>query len=186
MALTSMVYTFNAFNVDAPMLFAGSTFLGWGPSRGGLTFDPGIEMREPEYDGKSSTQDGTMRVIRYESKITGQILDKSALSLGRLLPGYTSDGSTDNVIKPRNARSFIATGDTLADIVMVTRGSDGVHGAVWFKKALVESWTLSGEDNNEGLYDISIKALLPAADSVNAAPFRLVSPITTSFNLLGW
>jgi hypothetical protein len=185
MAVT-IAYTFNPFHVDAGMLYVGSTPIGWGPSRGGLTFDPGITMREPEYDGKSTPIDGQMRVIEYRSRITGQILDKSAAALGRLLPGYTSDGSTDNVIAPRAARSFISESDTLSDVLLIMRGSDGVAAGVWFKKAIVESWTLSGEDNNEGLYDISILALLPDDDGVNDPPFRLISPLTTSFAHAGW
>jgi hypothetical protein len=182
----SIEYTFNPFHVDAGMLFVGSTPLGWGPSRGGLSFDPGITMRNPEYDGKSTPIDGQPRVTEYLSRITGQILDKSAAALSRLLPGSTSDGSSDNVIAPRAARSFISTSDTLSNVLLIYRGSDGNATGVWFKKAIVETWTLAGEDNNEGLYDVSILALLPSGDDVNAAPFRLVSPITTSFAFAGW
>jgi hypothetical protein len=185
MAIT-IDYTFNTFLVDAGMLYVGSTPVGWGPTRGGLTFDPGIETRDPEYDGKSTPIDGTLRVTKYNSKISGQILDKSALALGRLLPGYTSDGSTNNVIKPRDARGFIATGDTLSDVLLLFRGSDGAACGAWFKKAMVESWTLSAEDNNEGLFDVSIVALLPTSDTPNDPPFRLISPITTSFAHAGW
>jgi hypothetical protein len=185
MAIT-IAYTFNEFLVDAGMLYVGSTPVGWGPTRGGLTFDPGITTRVPEFDGRTTPIDGTGRVTEYNSKITGQILDKSALALGRMLPGYTSDGSTNNVIKPRDARTFISTGDTLADVLMIYRGSDGVAAGVWFKKAMVESWTLAGEDSNEGLFDVSILALLPTTDSANAAPFRIISPLTTSFAHAGW
>lgn len=185
MAIT-IAYPVNEFLVDAGMLYVGSTPVGWGPTRGGLSFDPGVTMREPEYDGKSSPTDGTMRVTRYESRITGQILDKSAESLGRLLPGYTSDGSTNNVIAPRAARSFIGTSETLADVLLIFRGSDGVAAGAWFKKAIVETWSLAAEDNNEGLFDVSILALLPDTDGVNDPPFRLISPLTTSFAHAGW
>lgn len=179
-------YTFNAFLLDAGMLYVGSTPVGWGPTRGGLTFDPGIETRIPEWDGQSTPIDGTARVTTYMSKITGRIADKSAAALGRLLPGYTSDGSTNNVIRPRDARGFIATGDTLADVLLIHRGSDGNAAGVWFRKAIVESWKLAAEDNNEGLFDISILALLPTTDTPNEPPFRIISPLTTSFAFAGW
>jgi hypothetical protein len=179
-------YTFNPFLLDAGMLYVGSTPVGWGPTRGGLTFDPGIETRDPEYDGKSTPIDGTLRVIRYNSTISGEILDKSAVALGRLLPGYTSDGSTNNVITPRNARSFIATGDTLQDVLLLYRGSDGNAAGAWFKKAMVTQWSLIGPDNDEARFSVTIQALLPTTDGVNEAPFRLVSPITTSFAYAGW
>jgi hypothetical protein len=185
MAIT-IDYTVNSFLVDAGMLYVGSTPVGWGPSRGGLTFDPGEEWRDPEYDGKSTTIDGTLRPTIYNSRITGQILDKSAPALGRLLPGYTSDGSTNNIIKPAAARAFTSTSQSLSDVLLIMRGSDGVAMGVWFRKAIVESWTLSGEDNNEGIFDVSIKALLPSTDSPNAPPFRLISPLTTSFDFTGW
>lgn len=184
-------YTFNPFLLDAGMLFIGSTPVGWGPTRGGLTFDPGITTRIPEWDGQSTPIDGTGRVTKYESRITGKIADKSAVALGRMLPGSTSDGSTGsagtNIIIPRDARSFISTGDTLQDVLMVNRGSDGNAAAVWFKKAMVEKWTWAGEDNNEVLFDISIMALLPTTDDVNAPPFRVLSPFDFDvFSYLGW
>lgn len=181
-------YTNNAFLLDAGMLYVGSTPIGWGPTRGGLTFDPGVQTRIPEWDGQSTPIDGTARVTAYNSKITGRIADKTGLSIGRLLPGYTSDGSSgNNVIDPRDARSFIATGDTLSDVLLIHRGSDGEEAAVWFKKAIVESWTMAGEDNNEVLFDISIMALLPTTDTANEPPFRVISPFDfDTFAFAGW
>lgn len=185
---TPNTYTFNPFLLDAGMLFIGSTPIGWGPTKGALQFDPGVEMRDPDWNGKSSPQDGTMRVVRYMSKITGQIGDKSGAALLRLLPGATSDGSTGtNVILPRDARSFISTSDTLSNVLLVHRGSDGTPAAVWFKKAIVETWTMNGEDNNEVVFDISLLALLDAADSANDPPFRLLSPFDpATFAFAGW
>lgn len=181
-------YTFNPFLVDAGMLFVGATPVGWGPTRGGLSFDPGQEMRDPPWDGRSSPVDGTLRVIKYESRITGKIADKTAAALGRLLPGMTSDGSSsNNIITPRDARSFISTSDTLSDVLLVHRGSNGVAEGVWFKKAIVETWKQEGPDNDEVTRDVSILALLPTTDDVNAAPFRIISPFNfDTFAFTGW
>lgn len=180
-------YTFNDFLLDAGMLFVGSTPVGWGPTRGGLRFVPGITTRVPEFDGLTTPIVGQPRVTEYQSVITGNIADKTVASIGRLLPGSTSDNSSNNVIKPRNARSFISAGDSLSDILLVHRGSNGVSEAVWFKYGLVQTWEQSGEDNNEVIRAVTIIALLPTTDSPNAAPFRIVNPfIPSTFAFAGW
>jgi hypothetical protein len=184
-------YTFNPFLLDAGMLFVGSTPVGWGPTRGGLRFVPGITTRVPEFDGLSTPIVGQPRVTQYRAQIVGNIADKSPESVGRLLPGYTSDGSTggsgNNIITPRDARSFISAGESLSDILLVHRGSDGNAEGVWFKYGLVETWEQTGEDNNEVLRAVTILALLPDDDSPNASPFRLINPFDfDTFNFTGW
>jgi len=186
MAVTE-VYTFNDFLLDAGMLFVGSTPVGWGPTRGGLRFAPGITTRSPEFDGLTTPIVGQPRVTEYQSVISGNIADKTVASVGRLLPGNTSDGSSNNVIRPRNARSFISSGDSLADVLLVHRGSNGVSEGVWFKYALVSTWEQTGEDNNEVIRAVTIIALLPSTDSPNAPPFRIVNPfVGSSFAFAGW
>lgn len=181
-------YTINPFLVDAGMLYVGTTPIGWGPFRGALKFDPGITMRYPEWNGVGTPIDGTPRITSYNSVITGQLGDKSALSLSRLYPGSTSDGSSgNNVIRPINAREFISTNDTLADVLLVHRGSDGNPIGHWFKKAIVDAWDLVAEDNNEGLRNITIRALLAADADRNAPPFREISPFDfDTFAFAGW
>jgi hypothetical protein len=183
----TVAYTFNDFLLDAGMLFVGSTPVGWGPTRGGLTFDPGITTRTPEFDGLTTPIVGQPRVTEYQSVISGNIADKTPESVARLLPGSTSDGSSNNVIRPRDARSFISSGDSLTDILLVHRGSNGVPEGVWFKYGLVQTWSQSGDDNNEVIRAVTIIALLPATDSPNAPPFRIVNPLVPgSFAYAGW
>ena len=167
------IYTLNRFLVDAGMLFVGSTPIGWGATRGGLTFEPGGAIRKPEADGITTPIDGTLRPTGYDSKITGRLMDASMDSIMRLMPGSTSDSSsTNNAITPLAARTFITVNQTLANVLLVHRGSDSKMQATWFPKAIVARWNKASADSDEGLFDIEIWALLTASQSPNSAPFK--------------
>lgn len=165
-------YYLNKFLVDAGMLYVGTTPVGWGATRGGLTFEPGSNVRFPEADGITTVIDGTGRVTGYESRITGRIMDASPASIMRMMPGATSDGSsTNNAITPISARTFISTGQTLSSVLLITRTSDNQYEATYFRKALVERWNQAGPDSDEGMFDISLRALLTDTQDPTDPPY---------------
>lgn len=166
-------YTLNEFLVDAGMLYVGVAPVGWGATRGGLTFEPNSELRQPEADGITTPIDGTLRPIRYGSIITGRMMDASAASMARLIPGHTSDGSSpNNVITPPNARVFITTGQSLPNVILIHRNSSNNHQATWFPKAIVRRWNKVSPDSDEGTFDIEILALLKSTQDPSEAPYR--------------
>lgn len=170
--MTPPRHVLNSFLVDAGMLYVGTVPIGWGASRGGLTFEPGAATRFPEADGITTPIDGTGRVTGYESRITGRIMDASPASIMRMMPGSTSDGSaSNNAITPINARTFITTGQTLEDVLLIYRVSDNTYEATYFRKAMVERWNQSGPDSDEGQFDISIRALLTDTQDPAEPPF---------------
>lgn len=168
----------NKFLVDAGILYVSSAPgswvpVAWGATRGGLTFDPAMAFRTPEADGITTPIDGTGRVTRYDSVITGRIMDATKASLSRMLPGSTSDGSASNsVITPVPARQFITTGQSIRDVLLIHRNSNNEYQATYFPKGLVTKWTKASSDSDEGLFDITITAMLLATQSPNDAPFR--------------
>lgn len=173
-------FTLNRFLVDAGMLYVGTTPVGWGASRGGLTFEPGAPIRFPEADGITTPYEGTGRVTGYESRITGRLMDASPDALMRLMPGSSSDNSTtNNVITPIPARQFITTGQTLQNVLLIHRVSNNQYQATFFPRALVERWTKASADSDEGLFDISIRALLAAGQASTSCPYREI----TNFDL---
>lgn len=170
-------YTLNPFLVDAGMLYVGATPAGWGATRGGLTFEPGGALRKPEADGITTPIDGTLRYSMWDSKITGRLMDATADSMMRLIPGATSDGSAgNNMITPPNARTFITTGQSLNNVILIHRNSQNLYQCTWFPKALVARWNKVSPDTDEGTFDIEIWAMLKATQSPNECPFREFVP----------
>lgn len=166
-------YTLNRFLVDAGMLYVGATPVGWGATRGGLTFEPDGVLREPEADGITTPIDGTLRYSRWNSRITGRLMDATIESMMRLMPGATSDGSSpNNYITPPNARTFITTSQSLENIILIHRNSANQYQATWFPKAIVRRWNKVSPDSDEGTFDIEILALLKSTQSPNECPFR--------------
>ena len=77
--------------VDTGLLYAGGTgangtvgSIPIGVSRGGLTFNPGKEVRNVEFDGKRSPVAGLDRVIGYAPAIEGTMIEFATGSLQRL------------------------------------------------------------------------------------------------------
>lgn len=161
--------------VNAGVVYVGETAVGMGATEGGLTFDPGKEIRNVPFDGKTTDVAKLDRVIVYNSRITGRFKDISETFIGYLEPGSASDGSAGkNTITPKTAHSFFQSGDYLRNVTFVGLCGDGSTRRVFMAWALVESYTLATTDKEEGLFDISIKAVLgPDTDGedLNAPPF---------------
>lgn len=177
----------DAFPVDAPVLYVGSTPIGWGPTRDAITFDPGDEWRYPVWNQISTPVAGTGRRIRSAPTIKGKVASVSVMSLGLVMPASTSDGSSgNNVITPYTSRLFLTENDEPSDLLMIQRATDSLM-AVWFKKFHVTRWPLTLPDNDEGTFDMELTALLPSTDSPNALPYRIIKPFDfDTFAFAGW
>lgn len=161
--------------VNAGVVYVGETAVGMGATEGGLTFDPGREMRNVPFDGKTTDVAGLDRVITYNSRITGRWKDISAEFIQMLEPGSASDGSSGtNTITPIIAHKFLTQGDYLKNVTFVGLCSDGKTRRVFMEWAIVESYTLATTDKEEGLFDVAIKGVLgPETDGadLNLAPY---------------
>jgi hypothetical protein len=163
-------YSLTTFAVDAAMLYIGST--PFGQTRGGVTFDPGANFRDPEFDGVPPFVEDAARITQYNSRLTGRFGVFTAGFWYNLHPGSTSDGSTANAITPVDTRTFV--GDTLADFRCVYRVSTNAWQAIVARRIRFSPWTVAGEDNNEGLFDGTIQLLCDPAD-LSQAPYRIIT-----------
>lgn len=149
-----------------------------GASRGGLQFSPGMEMRSVEYDGRRAKKMGLDRVVSWDPKITGKMLQASPENLQMLEPGHTSaivagvDPEVDTqTITPKAASTMLVVGEYLANVRLEYRRGNGGTWAVCFPYGIVTQWALAGQDNNEAEFDITIEARGDAEDSDDVAPF---------------
>ncbi len=164
--------------IDAGVLYRripdGTTLIGVGPSRGGLTFNPGRAIRNIEFDGKTSDIQGLDRVTGYDARITGTLIDFSHRNFGMYEPGHDSASSGATVrISPIGATEFLAVGAYIYDLLFIRRVQDNSIAVTGFPVALVTEYELSGEDKNEGGAQVTIKAMIPeSATDINVAPYR--------------
>ena len=108
-------------------------------SRGGITFDPGIEMRHVEFDGKQSDIVGLHRITARRPTISGRFKDVSPQAIMEYETGSSSDGSTPtNLITPKTGREFMAEGEYLPDVELTINKSNGKLMVVKFAFAIVE------------------------------------------------
>jgi hypothetical protein len=166
-------YSLKPFAVDAAMLYSGAN--AFGQTRGGVTFDPGANPRDPEFDGVPPFVEDQARITSYNSRLTGRFGVFTPTFWFQLHAGGSSDGSSgNNAITPIDARTFIA--DTLADFRCIYRitGSNVFH-AIVARRIRFHPWTVAGEDNNEGLFDGTIQFLADPADLLDP-PYRIIAP----------
>lgn len=151
-----------------------STLIGMGPSRGGLTFNPNREMRNIEFDGKTSMIEGLDRVLRTNPQLTGGLIDFSRKSLGYYEPGLSSaDSGSAARISPINATVFLGPDAYLKDVLWISRAQDNRIKVVGFPRALVTEYEVVGEQDNETIANLTIEARVPEdATDINVAPYR--------------
>jgi hypothetical protein len=164
--------------IDAGVLYlrdpSTSNLIGMGPSRGGLTFNPGREMRNIEFDGKTADIEGADRVLRYNATLSGGLIDFSKKSLGFFEPGNTtSDSGSSTVVSPILATQFLGAGAYLKDVLWISRNQDNRIKVVGFPRALVTEYEVVGEQDNETIANLTISARIPTgATDINTAPYR--------------
>lgn len=164
--------------IDAGVLYLRSpetsTLIGMGPSRGGLTFNNNREIRNVEFDGKTSMLEGVDRVLRYNPQLTGGLIDFSKKSLAYYEPGVTEGTSGSSTrLSPTDATVFLGTGAYLKDLLWISRNQDNRIKVVGFPRALVTEYEVVGEQDNETIANVTIEARIPAsATDINVAPYR--------------
>jgi len=154
--------------------------VGMGATMGGASWDPGREVRNIPFDGKTSNIVGLDRVLDYsKNKLTTTMLDFSGAALMRYEPGSTSDGSASNTITPIDAQTIFVAGDYLQNLEWIGRTSDG--GAMYLKMAwaLVQKYTVKSADKDEVKAAIEITAMLSDTETdLNKCPYVWITSAT--------
>lgn len=146
----------------------------WGSTLGGITFDPGIEYWNREFDGKTCDIEGQDVIIGYKPIITATVFAMSATKLGNYLPGSSSATvSTLTTITPKVA-GIELTGTT--HYLQAARAVWPLVGGGWywvkFTRALLTKWVVKGNDLKDATIDVEIAARLDDGISdLGTAPF---------------
>lgn len=159
--------------LDSGVLYVGSTPIG--VSRGGLSFDPGRQVRNIPFDGKRSDVKGLDRITGWDAKISGTLLEFAGTDIARFEPGSTNATvSTTTTYTPKSAGTIFASGDYLTDVRLIFERAGGGYAAVYFAQGFVDKWgPLKGSDNAEAEIGIQIsaRAVVAAAADVPKPPY---------------
>jgi hypothetical protein len=161
--------------VDVGVITVGGVAEAWGATVDGIQWDPGKEVRHPEWDGRSSEHEGMHRTIRYNAKLTGKIKRGGAALMLDFEPGSESDGSSGsdgNTVSLLDVRQPWETGMYLEDVYYIGRQQDQTMMRVYMPRAYVKSYKLATKDNDEATWDIElVPALLASETNINTVPF---------------
>lgn len=170
----------NAICPDVAVLYydVSGTPTVMGVSRGGLTFEPDVEMRNVEFDGKRSNIELLDRVTKRTARFSGTIIEASNTLIGLGEAGSTSATAgtpTTVTITPKAASTMFVTGNYLTNVDMVWTRGDTKTVRVRFAKAIfVKPPTWKSTDNNETEMSIEIECRLgntAAISSTDTAPY---------------
>ena len=158
--------------IDAGVVYEDTTPLLKG-TRGGLVFDPGKELRHPDFDGKTTDIATMHRNLRYNATIKGKCL---MIIPQKYEPGSSSDGSSGtNLTTMLDATEFLPSGAYLQNVRFIGRGLfNGVAKTVEvvFAWALVETGPITTRPDNEWEADVTIRAVLaPTEINLNKCPY---------------
>lgn len=164
--------------LDSGVLYVGATV--FGAFAGGLKFDPGLEYRAIEFDGKRSPVAALDRKASVMPVISGTCIQLSTTNVGQLEAGATTvasgawTGSTS--YQGKRAGSLLVSGDYLTNVRCIwLRGSGGMV-QVRFPVALCTKYDITSQDNAEIAIAIEIQARLDMTVSganVGDMPYRI-------------
>lgn len=142
-----------------------------GRSKGGLKFQRGAQMVHEEFDGMRSPIVGLTRIVKYDSKISGKLIQFGHTPLGIMEPGLTSlsgSGQVSTIYVPKPASQYFAAGDYGTDLRLVFRRPAGTFVQVRFHKFICEKYDPSSRDKQSVEFDVEFTACI---DMSAANPF---------------
>lgn len=140
--------------LDAGVLYAGSTALGI--AKGGATFTPGNEIRDPEWVGKGHKTAGTRRITYQMPKLTVKLMEWTQDNVDKAVIGST--GVLYDYIIPDAA--YIDTMTYVTDKYTITLSNVLPDGNL----------ALAMADKSEGAMEISFMPHYAATDYTFATP----------------
>lgn len=154
--------------LDTGVLYLG-TDTPFGVTVGGLSFDPGIQRENIDFDGKFADVATLDRTIGVQAKLSGKIIEASPTKLATLMPGSattTSGTPPETTITPLGAGELYAIGDYIANVRAAYRRGGGGFAIVKFPLGLITSWKVGSGSNKKAEIDIEIMAR-QAANAAN-------------------
>jgi len=154
--------------LDSGQLYVGATV--FGAFNGGLKFDPGVEYRNIEFDGKRSPITALDRKTALMSTTNVLQIEPGAT----VVAGGAWTGSTSYM--PKDAAGFLAAGDYLTDVRCVWLRGGGNFVQVRFPSALCTKYDITSQDGAEIAIAITIEARLDmgvTGAQIGDAPYRI-------------
>lgn len=164
--------------LDSGVLYVGATV--FGAFNGGLKFDPGVEYRNVEFDGRRSPVRLLDRKTGFMPKISGTVIQLSTANVPQIDPGAAVTaggawtGSTSYM--PKDAGRFLVSGDYLTDVRAVWLRGGGNYVQVRFPAALCVKYDITSQDGAEIAIAIEIEARLDmdaAGAQIGDSPYRI-------------
>jgi hypothetical protein len=143
-----------AYDVAVVSYDSGAGRVALGISKGGTGFMPGVEYRQPEFDGRRHMIAGFDRVVGYASKIEGTFIEFSDALTAALMPGGTTAGTTTT---PPDAGTSIAVGDLLLSPRFTLIKADGSSEYYEGDYGLVTKWEIKTKDKEEAEIELTIE-----------------------------
>lgn len=164
--------------LDSGQLYVGATV--FGAFNGGLKFDPGVEYRNIEFDGKRSPVTALDRKTSFMPTVSGTVIQLSTTNVTQIEPGAVVNatgswtGSTSYM--PKDAAGFLVAGDYLTDVRCVWLRGGGNFVQVRFPSALCTKYDITSQDGAEIAIAITIEARLDmgvTGAQIGDAPYRI-------------
>lgn len=142
-----------------------------GVSRGGLRFDPGIDLRNLPYDGQKVATKGLDRIIKRSPMFVGTMLQASEADFNRYEPG----GATPN-ITPKAQGLLFATGDYLTNLALAYQTGNDETVTITFADSICVRYELVGNVDGEAEISVEFHARLAqgATPDESAVPYTIV------------
>jgi hypothetical protein len=151
-------------------VFVGST--NYGTTRGGGSFDAGITMRNPGFDGKVADVALLDRIVYRLHTISVTLLELSATKIAALTPGSSSATvSGITTVTPGAAQVFLTP---LDNVRLIWKMADATFMAVRFFKARAELRGISGgAADDEATADVVFTGLVLGTNdtTLHASPY---------------
>lgn len=164
--------------LDSGQLYIGATVMG--AFNGGLKFDPGVEYRNIEFDGKRSPITALDRKTGFMPKVSGTVIQLSTGNVAQIEPGaaltVTGAWTGSTSYMPKDAAGFLAAGDYLTDVRCVWLRGNGSFVQVRFPSALCTKYDVTSQDGAEIAIAIEIEARLDMSVSgaqIGDSPYRI-------------
>ena len=142
-----------------------------GVSRGGLTFDPGIELRNVPYDGKKAPVVGLDRITSRAPRISGTLLEASGADFINYEPG----AATPDVTLAKQG-ALLAAGVYLTTLALLFHRGGGGTVVVTFAKALCVKYDVVGQVDGEAeiACEFEARAVHGATPDEGTVPYTIV------------
>lgn len=156
--------------LDEGVLYHNST-TAFGVTAGPWSYDPGEGWQNIDFAGKRSDVAGLDRVVTRMPKLTGQMIAINSTTSATLFTGSTQTG-TPLVVTPVAASGLVSANGT--NVKVYFKQGDGTFFGIVFAKALIKITSISGQDKDKALLDVTIEARqdLSASTDTDVSPVK--------------